>query len=620
MICTKGRYGPLVTEKIVVAVNEVLSVPFTPRSDPDALLHVHIMDDMIDLEEFLEVLIVEHSKALLIIDNLHDIVFKDSLHKKNIDSTESHTDSTEGPDLSLVGFARADTEYGEISVIQLRIYEMNELLHRFIDTDDDRNGLIDCTTFDTILSCLGQNSLISFAIKSFVKECKKGYSCGKNGSQISYIDIWAIMLSFLIQKIGSSVNLDDDLSLSSLPQMSLTAVREIKRGLEETQAKALVVYLGYMQCIVEDSGASIYDIIYEVGETSRDRGDSLSLQDDSKSIKGFPVEGDDGHHLPLQGVWSMNAVHASDSPGLLSVVKIIADNKLRKSDSVNVVPTHTSDQIIPLPTKTPAGRSQSTLSLLNREKPDLHPVNLILNVDVPQATNGLSSLNDRTFQSQGTNEFSSSHRSVSFENNNNYASHGLADNTVAFNNDGDGEGIEEVYEDEMNRVTCTEIERLRIAQLLRDHEMYGKLAAERELMARRRAKKQASLHSFHKFRKNNQIPKRRQPLAGYESAPQPAKKHSTPIPPLVIQREQESPHYGAAIECVVPPVQSMMESSQDDVPIMTAASVEAILPSVSMPLPEEEEEEELPGADSPFETETFSETASEPGTTRYIPS
>jgi hypothetical protein len=50
----------------------------------------------------------------------------------------------------------------------------------------------------------------------------------------------------------------------------------------------------------------------------------------------------------------------------------------------------------------------------------------------------------------------------------------------------------------MNRVTCTEIERLRITQLLRSHEMLDKLKVEKELMDRRRAKKQASLHPYGK--------------------------------------------------------------------------------------------------------------------------
>jgi hypothetical protein len=64
MICLKGRYGPSVEEKIETAVNQIDSIFFSAIPDPNALLNGDIATgDMIDLEEFLEILISEHSKV-----------------------------------------------------------------------------------------------------------------------------------------------------------------------------------------------------------------------------------------------------------------------------------------------------------------------------------------------------------------------------------------------------------------------------------------------------------------------------------------------------------------------------------------------------------------------------
>jgi hypothetical protein len=220
IICLKGRYGPSVEEKIGTAVNQIDSIFFSQISDPNALLNGNTADDMIDLEEFLEILISEHSKALLMIDHLHDIVFKDSTNY-NMD--------IEWPDLSFIGFSGTHAKNHVSSAIQLRIFEMNELLHRFIHTDDDRTGLIDCIVFESIMSCIVWNSLSSLTLKNLVRECKKTFF-SDNGNRISYIDFWAIMLSYLVQKIGSCTRIDED-DLTSFPRMALTAVREIKRGI-----------------------------------------------------------------------------------------------------------------------------------------------------------------------------------------------------------------------------------------------------------------------------------------------------------------------------------------------------------------------------------------------------
>jgi hypothetical protein len=535
--------------------------------DRNALLSGNTTDNLIDLEDFLEILISEHSKALLMTDHLHDIVFKDS--------TDYNMD-IEWPDLSLIGFSSVHANNHASSALQLRIFEMNELFHRFINTDDERTGLIDCPLFESIMSCLIQNFRTSLTFKNLIRECKKSFCCD-NGNRISYIDFWAIMLSYLVQKIGSCTRIDDD-ALNSLPQMALSAVREIKRGLEENQAKALVAYLGYMQCIVEDSaGNSKFDEGYgEVGESVADT--IISKDSFLQSMRGSQSSAVSGS-LPLDGVWSMNAVQASDSPGLLSVVKIIGGNEhLKNSTSANIISNNLSNQSIPI---VPSRSQASNFAI---EKADLHPINLMWNDDASQlqsflkpdrSANSLTPLNG---QSQDVNDFPSSSRSVSFKDAD--SPHELAEAAPSLSNENDTvDEYEEIFEagSELNRVTCTEIERLRIAQLLRGHEMFEKLKIEKELMQKRRAKKQASLHPYGKpVRK---IPKRRPPLAGYESVPYSPRKIVKPVAPPLTPKEIEIQPNDIAIELIIPSVEDLPESGRlEEEPIVVSPVEEIVVP------------------------------------------
>lgn len=528
--------------------------------DQNALLRGNTTDNMIDLEDFLEVLISEHSKALLMTDHLHDVVFKDS--------TDYNMD-IEWPDLSLIGFSSVHANNHASSALQLRIFEMNELFHRFINTDDERTGLIDCTLFESIISCLIPNFRTSFAFKNLIRECKKSFCCD-NGNRISYIDFWAIMLSYLVQKIGSCTRIEDD-ALNSLPQMALSAVQEIKRGLEENQAEALVAYLGYVQCIVEDSaGNSKFDKGYgEVGEAAVD---TMISKDSLQSIRGSQSTAV-GSSLPLDGVWSMNAVQASDSPGLLSVVKIVGGNEqLKMSTSANRISNN--NQSIPM---VPSRSQASNLAI---EKADLHPINLMWNYDASQlqsflkpdlSTNNLPPLNG---QSQ------SSSRSMSFKDTD--SPHELPETAPSFRNENDVvDEYEEIFEagSELNRVTCTEIERLRIAQLLRGHEMFEKLKIEKDLMQKRRAKKQASLHPY--GRPVRKIPKRRPPLAGYESVPYSPRKIVKPVTPPLTPKEIGIQSNDVAIRLIKPSVEDLPGSGRLEEELVVVSPVEEIV----LPIP-----------------------------------
>ena len=97
---------------------------------------------------------------------------------------------------------------------------------------------------------------------------------------------------------------------------------------------------------------------------------------------------------------------------------------------------------------------------------------------------------------------------------------------------------------EVNQISCTEIERLRISQLLREHEMNEKLKYEKKLMEERRIRKQLLLRS--EIGIIHHLPKRRIPLSGFVAAPPPVKKITKKIPkyaktPDFSKKKEKSP-------------------------------------------------------------------------------
>ena len=114
-----------------------------------------------------------------------------------------------------------------------------------------------------------------------------------------------------------------------------------------------------------------------------------------------------------------------------------------------------------------------------------------------------------------------------FTNNENseYLNHNICDDTEFRNFDELDNKNEIDRENEYNnekllslsnaRITCTEIEKLRISQLLRDHEMNKKLQNEKRLFEERKIKKMFSQNDFSLQKISHS--KRRKPLCGYIS-------------------------------------------------------------------------------------------------------
>ena len=170
------------------------------------------------------------------------------------------------------------------NLLQCRIYELNELLHQLVSTDDERTGTISIKSFESILfffhrlACnipLSHYFRDSDDILKLLIEIKKRFRCGKNNEKISYIAIWGTVLSFLIQISGTenyrfensefemskNHNTDDRKDMINfsvnyfvtLPQLMLEAITTIERGLDELRASSLIKYLMSMQYVQDIS-------------------------------------------------------------------------------------------------------------------------------------------------------------------------------------------------------------------------------------------------------------------------------------------------------------------------------------------------------------------------------
>ena len=356
IFCKKGCYGPLVSKQIIAALNEMKSAIFTgPISNQKSVLTSSKSNTeiMIDLEEFLLLLIKEHS---LIVDeiNLHKkiafhnnssdkTVFVSSvfnsqwksknqeLHRsdkvefgkllkldllrfsgyddskinfelnsdeddKNISNINIFTDRT-SDDNDVINYNitnytdnkkqskkidnynsnnksnnnndnsnDSDTNF---ALLQIRIYEMNELFHQFISTDEDRTGTVPMKNFENILlyfhrlACnlpISHYFRVSDDISILLIEIKKQFRCGNNNDKISYIALWGTLLSFLLQINGTeNYKFKDNNSKSeksknyfnTLPQLILKAITTVERGLDEIRASAIVKYLMTVQCVID---------------------------------------------------------------------------------------------------------------------------------------------------------------------------------------------------------------------------------------------------------------------------------------------------------------------------------------------------------------------------------
>jgi hypothetical protein len=252
----------------------------------------------------------------------------------------------------------------------------------------------------------------------------------------------------------------------------------------------------------------------------------------------------------------MHPGSASNEPGLLKTVKLIPGDKNR----VKAVETVKKEKSYSLPrsddfvSRISTGTREPKIKIETGKlggKTDLHPSELSLTVEKDCFVDGTRKfesfsrcLNSFTGEYdtdigqgvQGNTEEEKKDFKIENDESGNIPFAFTVDNFSATNN----YEFEEYSEKEnskrtranVDKISCTEIERLRIMQLLREHDLKSRLMEEGRVMeARRRNKKMLSqsqsnstLHSVHFY------PKKRIPFSGFNHAPAPIEKPLKAIP------------------------------------------------------------------------------------------
>jgi hypothetical protein len=167
------------------------------------------VSDLIDLETFLEAFVVEFSAVLIDVYNLVVDVF------------------------------------GEVPQASRGLQLLKDLIQRFVEKDHLRTGKISTLDFNRIVRSFLGSEIAPVHVGDhnvFIDSCQENFCCGAVGDQISYVDLWATVLSYFAQ------NETDHEKISEFAAV-IAAVRTVKRGVEEPHAAAILALLGYMSSI-----------------------------------------------------------------------------------------------------------------------------------------------------------------------------------------------------------------------------------------------------------------------------------------------------------------------------------------------------------------------------------
>ena len=343
----------------------------------------------------------------------------------------------------------------------------------------------------------------------------------------------------------------------------LDAVNGLNRGLDIKSIGALMRYLGYAQSISVRSAPHTYA--------------TLPLSNPLTSRLIIPVEGAFKLHSeqpPCPPIHSTNITSTACKPYPLSAkIMSLCENKIcpERMKTIRELSSCRTERnaYSRLSAKNTSANFKVKMNV-PQVKPDLHPIVLMLEVthSRPSVVNTEASITLPSTVPKGTSHKkrngNSQTESVNFSKLVTFtASHDTVINNYQTNiereyNNNAGRNIisrEMMIEDDnkydlpsnLNQIICTEVEKLRILQLLRDHDMKGALEEEKVILEERRLRKTKR----NAFNMSWNVIKRKQPLS--KSALHP------------------SPHFNPHSNCKSRP-QSRLHSEEDRHPSKTLCS------------------------------------------------
>lgn len=223
MISKRGNFGPQSLYRVLLAVDEIPSCQYN-------LCSLDNTNDYIDFEQFLEIVAAEFTQIERLINELEHICF--GLHSLQQDMTTLQSSDT---------LPKARTTEMEC------FNNFRQIMYQFCELDRDRLGIVSTDMFRAIiLNCA--RTIVGFCsstieIYSLFEACEKFNSKSADGF-ICYLDFWAVILAWVVQ-----TNCSENLNCANITK----SIYEIKRGIDESYAAAIINLIALIQCPILDN-------------------------------------------------------------------------------------------------------------------------------------------------------------------------------------------------------------------------------------------------------------------------------------------------------------------------------------------------------------------------------
>ena len=585
------------------------------------------LTDMIDCENFLDMVMEEIGRLVIVIDDLKQVSFEGINYDLGLLRLPK---GAESPDAALLH----------------QITQMNMLAHRLMSHDPARTGRIGTDIFRDFVQRMSRpvHGSVEPHLK-FVAECVSRFRCGHSGDDVSYLDLWATLLSHLVQKddfSGGWANNKLGYIETNFPVWAHAALLDLQRGLEENRASALVALLGYVPCETDEVAVVSNLGVPRIGSWAMHASSELppELSGSGKfAVAAAKVVPESRPAAAPRGVCEVK----SDPPGEMTLMR-----KATMREALHQPSVPKSQLQLQILENTQAERPE-------QNKAVLHPVILTLpltSVSVggivadEEVTPHTHTKRKQTYaKSYSRSVGSLDSKMVDIMLQEHHRRTATADNDVDVHQNtglvpsppglGDATKMRAdtdfTVRDKQEGMTCNEIEQLRIAQLVRQHDLLNKMDLEQEMLRRRREKRMIDAKLMTK--KDKRQPKKRVPMPVYTEPEHvhvpkkitfPKPEHR-PVPAVVAPPRPILPAPAAvkptsAIVAIMPispsvtiskevPKQLVAETpSVPSVVVTSPVSVELVSELVD-PLNEADEEESTQTAPEPQSSEPFEEHA-----------
>ncbi len=483
MISKRGKFGPQSLYRVLLAVDEIPSCQYSSCS-------VDETNDYIDFEQFLEIIAAEFTQIERLINELEHICF--GLHSLQQEMTIYQSSD-------ILSKARS-TEMECFNTFR-------QLMYQFCELDRDRLGIVSTDMFRAIiLNC--SRTTVGFCsntteIYSLFEVCKKFNSKSADGF-VCYLDFWAVILAWVVQTRCS-----ENLNCANITK----SINEIKRGVDESYAAAIINLIALIQCPVLDNPLWVC--------TSLDSA-ILPLHDFSNSTSSLNKVGD--------WTWSSSTNEQENVivPSPLSIKKVEAATKrINRAEQDKLIEANLQrTKELPMP----------IILSTNRELSTIHgeickPANMIskkfeVPISINDVTPDFSYINhnnkDRQSYSRSVNKLTQLTRDASFELTNSlnmtvnvdvntmHLHHRANNNDTSDTTEYFPTDTSKEHEDSVTTITQSAVERIRLDMISKSAEFNESLHSEKCIMEDRLRKKTIERKRLEKIAKEKYFESMRQ--------------------------------------------------------------------------------------------------------------